>query len=83
MGRRRRDHLYRLQAARADKAALRELLLRVSPLVAACPDAREMDLDPVNVLENGACVVDARVRGGRRPCLRSPGGSCTSLSRSD
>jgi acetate---CoA ligase (ADP-forming) len=49
-----------------DQAALRDLLLRVSALVEACPDVREMDLNPVKVLERGVCVVDARVRVARR-----------------
>ncbi|HEY6928508.1 MAG TPA: acetate--CoA ligase family protein, partial [Thermoanaerobaculia bacterium] len=52
---------------RADEAALKDLLLRVSALVEHCPEVREMDLNPVKVLERGALVVDARVRIGRRP----------------
>lgn len=51
----------------ADEAALRELILRVSALVETCPEVREMDLNPVKVLEKGAAVLDARVRVGRRP----------------
>jgi acetate---CoA ligase (ADP-forming) len=51
----------------ADEDALRELILRVSALVEACPEVREMDLNPVTVLEKGAAVLDARVRVGRRP----------------
>lgn len=51
----------------ADEAALRELILRVSALVETCPEVREMDLNPVKVLEKGAAVLDARVRVGRKP----------------
>jgi acetyl coenzyme A synthetase (ADP forming)-like protein len=54
-------------APRADEAALRELLLRVSALVEACPEVREMDLNPVKVLAQGTSVVDARIRVERRP----------------
>ncbi len=54
-------------APRADEAGLRELLLRVSSLVEACPEVREMDLNPVRVLEKGVRVLDARIRVGRRP----------------
>ncbi len=47
-----------------DVAAVRDLLLRVSAMVAACPEIAEMDLNPVKVLEpgRGAIVVDARIR---------------------
>jgi len=54
-------------AAPADEAALRDLILRVSALVEACPEVREMDLNPVKVLERGVSVLDARVRVGRQP----------------
>jgi acetyl coenzyme A synthetase (ADP forming)-like protein len=52
---------------RADEAALKDLLLHVSALVEHCPEVREMDLNPVKVLEKGALTVDARVRIGWRP----------------
>lgn len=51
----------------ADEAALRQSILRVSALLASCPEVREMDLNPVKVLEKGVSVVDARVRVDRRP----------------
>ena len=51
----------------ADEAALRDLILRVSALVEACPEVREMDLNPVKVLERGISVLDARVRVERQP----------------
>jgi acetate---CoA ligase (ADP-forming) len=46
----------------ADESALRDVLLRVSALVAACPEIHELDLNPVKVLTTGACAVDVRVR---------------------
>ena len=36
-----------------DEAALRDLLLRLSALVEACPEVHEMDLNPVKVLASG------------------------------
>ena len=56
-------------AATLDEAALKDLLLRLSALVDACPEVREMDLNPVKVLARGIKVVDARVRIARRPVL--------------
>ena len=53
-------------APRADEAALKDLLLRVSALIEHCPEVREMDLNPVKVLASGLRVVDARVRVARR-----------------
>jgi len=50
----------------ADRAALTLLLQRVSALVEAVPELRELDLNPVKVRARGegAVVVDARVRLG-------------------
>jgi acetyl coenzyme A synthetase (ADP forming)-like protein len=50
-----------------DRAALVALVQRVSALVEAVPELREMDLNPVKVLPpgQGAVVVDARMRVGR------------------
>ncbi len=56
-------------SAPKDEAALKDLLLRLSALVDACPDVSEMDLNPVKVLERGVRVVDARVRVQRKPVL--------------
>ncbi|MEX0880786.1 MAG: acetate--CoA ligase family protein [Thermoanaerobaculia bacterium] len=53
--------------APADEAALREILLKVSALLELCPEVLELDLNPVKVLEKGACAVDCRVRVGRPP----------------
>jgi acetyl coenzyme A synthetase (ADP forming)-like protein len=49
-------------AAKADVAALEDLLLRVSAMVEAHPEVAELDCNPVKVLADGAVVVDARVR---------------------
>ena len=49
-------------AARADVAALEQVLLRMSAMVEAHPEIVEMDCNPVIVLPAGAVVVDARVR---------------------
>lgn len=48
-------------AAPADREALEQILLRVSEMVCALPQLREMDINPVIVDENGALVVDARI----------------------
>jgi acetyltransferase len=48
-------------AGAADVAALERLLLRVSEMVCALPQLREMDLNPVIVDEHGAVAVDARI----------------------
>jgi acetyl coenzyme A synthetase (ADP forming)-like protein len=54
-------------APAGDRDALVALIQRVSALVEAVPELREMDLNPVKVLPpgQGAVVVDARVRVGR------------------
>ena len=46
----------------ADLAALEDVLLRVSRLVADLPQIAELDLNPVLVRPDGACVVDVRLR---------------------
>jgi acetyltransferase len=48
-------------APAADHAALEHVLLRVSEMVCALPQLREMDINPLIVDENGAVAVDARV----------------------
>ena len=45
----------------ADREALEQILLRVSEMVCALPQLREMDINPVIVDANGALVVDARI----------------------
>lgn len=49
----------------ADQAALRDVLLRASALIDACPEIQEMDLNPVKVLDHGVRVVDVRMRVDR------------------
>jgi acetate---CoA ligase (ADP-forming) subunit beta len=44
-----------------DKAALEDIMLRVSEFVAATPEVLEMDLNPVFAYPDGAVAVDARV----------------------
>jgi acyl-CoA synthetase (NDP forming) len=48
-------------SAPVDKAALEDILLRVSDFVAKTPEVREMDLNPVFAYRDGAVAVDARV----------------------
>jgi acetyltransferase len=48
-------------APAADHAALERVLLRVSEMVCALPQLREMDINPIIVDENGAVAVDARI----------------------
>lgn len=58
---------------RADEAALRETLLRLSHLIELCPEIQELDVNPLKVLPlegreagaPGAIAVDARVRVSR------------------
>jgi acetyl coenzyme A synthetase (ADP forming)-like protein len=45
----------------ADEGALRRLLVRTSQLLHACPEIRELDLNPVMVLSAGAIVADVRI----------------------
>jgi acyl-CoA synthetase (NDP forming) len=44
-----------------DKAALEDILLKVSEFVAATPEVLEMDLNPIFAYPDGAVAVDARV----------------------
>jgi acyl-CoA synthetase (NDP forming) len=55
----------------ADERALRDVLLRVSALVEACPGIKELDINPLKVLPKGACALDARIRVGRVSLPRS------------
>jgi acetyltransferase len=48
-------------APAADHAGLERVLLRVSEMVCALPQLREMDINPLIVDEDGAVAVDARV----------------------
>lgn len=46
----------------ADEPALRDMLLRIAALLAACPEIQELDINPVHVLTRGAVALDLRVR---------------------
>jgi acetyl coenzyme A synthetase (ADP forming)-like protein len=46
----------------ADEQALRDALLRVSALLEGCPEIQELDINPVNVLTQGATALDVRIR---------------------
>lgn len=48
-------------APTADRDALERILLRVSEMVCALPQLREMDINPVILDATGAMVVDARI----------------------
>jgi acetyltransferase len=48
-------------APAVDMAALEQLLLRVSEMVCALPQLRQMDINPVLVDASGAVAVDARI----------------------
>jgi acetate---CoA ligase (ADP-forming) len=58
----------------SDQDALKEIIVRISQLLDACPEIHELDLNPVMVMPRGAVAVDARIRigpkappaGGRR-----------------
>jgi acetyltransferase len=52
---------------KADEAALRVVLLRVSALIAACPEIQELDINPLKVLATGTSALDARIKVGRVP----------------
>ena len=47
-----------------DETAFCALLVRVSQLLAACPEIHEMDLNPVIVMASGAVALDARIKLG-------------------
>ncbi|MSQ26806.1 MAG: hypothetical protein EXR51_01540 [Dehalococcoidia bacterium] len=45
-----------------DAAALQDILLRVSAMAEDLPQIVEMDLNPIMVRQQGAIVIDARIR---------------------
>jgi len=51
----------------SDVDALRDVLLRTSALLTICPEIRELDINPLKVLERGAVVVDTRIRVDKPP----------------
>jgi hypothetical protein len=54
-----------------DEQALRDVLVRVSALIGAAPEIRELDLNPVVVLPAGVGVADVRIRIDAAPPPRS------------
>jgi acetyl coenzyme A synthetase (ADP forming)-like protein len=46
----------------ADAEALHDAILRLSALLDICPEIREIDLNPLKVMEHGVSAVDARIR---------------------
>ena len=48
--------------APADADALYDAILRLSALLEVCPEIREVDLNPLKVLQHGVSAVDARIR---------------------
>ncbi|RJQ87268.1 acetate--CoA ligase [Amycolatopsis panacis] len=67
-----------LWASGIDRAAVRELLVRVSRLATLVPELAELDLNPVAARASGCVVLDVRVRLARRtpedPYLRKLSG---------
>ncbi len=54
-------------APAVDQGAIEQILLRVSEMVCALPQLREMDINPIIVDEDGAVAVDARIVIGPAP----------------
>ena len=54
-------------ASAVDRSALEQVLLRVSEMVCALPQLREMDINPIIVDADGAVAVDARIVVGSAP----------------
>jgi len=46
---------------RVDRAAIADLLVKISQLAAACPEIQEIDLNPVIATEGGYAIADARM----------------------
>jgi acetyl coenzyme A synthetase (ADP forming)-like protein len=46
----------------SDRSALHESILRLSAMLDVCPEIREIDVNPLKVLEHGLAAVDARIR---------------------
>jgi len=49
-------------ASPSDVPALHDAILRLSTLITICPEIRELDINPLKVLEHGVVALDARVR---------------------
>ena len=46
----------------ADTAALQDTILRLSAMLDICPEIREVDINPLKVLEHGVSALDVRIR---------------------
>ncbi|HUP48450.1 MAG TPA: GNAT family N-acetyltransferase [Thermoanaerobaculia bacterium] len=46
----------------SDVPAVEDVILRLSAMLDVCPEIRELDINPLKALPDGALVVDARVR---------------------
>lgn len=57
----------------ADKAALVDILQRISTLVEDIPEIREVTCDPILVSPDGAAILNARIRIGPVPSRRDTG----------
>ena len=64
----------------ADLEQVEQILLRVSEMVCALPQLREMDINPIIVDETGAVAVDARVVIDHAPPAQSSGGDFNHLA---
>jgi acetyltransferase len=62
-------------APAAAVGALEQVLLRVSEMVCALPQLRQMDINPILVDEHGAVAVDARIVIDDAPATLAGGGS--------
>jgi len=49
-------------AAPLDVPTLEQMILRLSALIQVCPEIRELDINPLKVLQEGVIAIDARVR---------------------
>lgn len=54
-------------SGKLDRAAVRELLLKVSRLAELVPEIAELDLNPVRARSDGCVALDVRIRFERRP----------------
>jgi hypothetical protein len=54
-------------AAPLHREALRDLILRFACLLRECPEAVEVDLNPVRLMPDRCVVLEARLRAERRP----------------
>ena len=53
-----------------DRAALADMIVKVSKLVNDFPEINEVDLNPIFATEKGACAVDVRIVLGKAPQVR-------------